>query len=358
MPKGGPKHFAKPAIDLGILLKILKNNSETVKNLGLYETISKTAAVNPKGLLKCKGLLQDFIEATPTCEVSSQALRTSLTHLLTHNVSVNTSKFNGATWANIKAERITVLLAHCRKVARDMEQQRLCTAKLTSTEYQELEAVFSQVVLKDEPDEPLKKGRVLKPNLSGASLDSDGMPNMFATPDKKSPKKEKSTAIVHKPSDTKWKRPGAMCKANPLEKRKEKEAKESESSGGKSDSLKRKMGYGSKTMKRPASKKDKPLKKEASSKKGKPLKKRQASNIDPHQTWTNLSVCNATYPERSYITGCQKGSTQRMLIVEVPAKWTKDYKGVIGKLKKAIEQGSTKAEALELRSKLVKQTKH
>ena len=158
MPKEGPKHFAKPAIDLGILLKILKNNSETVKNLGLYETISKTAAVNPKGLLKCKGLLQDFIEATPTCEVSSQALRTSLTHLLTHNVSVNTSKFNGATWANIKAERITVLLAHCRKVARDIEQQRLCTAKLTSTEYQELEAVFSQVVLKDEPDEPLKKG--------------------------------------------------------------------------------------------------------------------------------------------------------------------------------------------------------
>ena len=222
--------------------------------------------------------------------------------------------------------------------------------------YQELEAVFSQVVLKDEPDEPLKKGRVLKPNLSGASLDSDGMPNMFATPDKKSPKKEKSTAIVHKPSDTKWKRPGAMCKANPLEKRKLKEAKESESSGGKSDSLKRKMGYGSKTMKRPASKKDKPLKKEASSKKGKPLKKRQASNIDPHQTWTHLSVCNATYPERSYITGCQKGSTQRMLIVEVPAKWTKDYKGVIGKLKKAIEQGSTKAEALELRSKLVKKT--
>ena len=45
-----------------------------------------------------------------------------------------------------------------------------------------------------------------------------------------------------------------------------------------------------------------------------------------------------------------------MLIVEVPAKWTKDYKGVIGKLKKAIEQGSTKAEALELRCKLVKKT--
>ena len=52
--------------------------------------------------------------------------------------------------------------------------------------------------------------------------------------------------------------------------------------------MKRKMGYGSKIMKRPASKKDKPLKKEASSKKGKPLKKRPASNIDPHKTWTSV----------------------------------------------------------------------
>ena len=283
-------------------------------------------------------------------------------------MSLNTSKFNGATWANIKAERLTVVLAHCRKLARDKEQQRLCTAKLTSTEYQELEAVFSQVVLKDEPAEPLKKGKVLKENLSGASLDSDGMPNMFAaTPDKETSRQEKSTALVPLASDTKWKKPGAMCKANPLEKRKEQEAKDSDSNGGHSDSLKRKMGYAGKTMKRPASKKDKPLKKEAASKegkplkkeasckKGKPLKKRPASNIDPHKTWTHLVVCNATYPERSYITGCQAGSTQRRLIVEVPAKWTKDYKGVIGQLKKAIENGSTKAEALELRAKLVKQ---
>ena len=298
MPKGGPKHFAKPALDLGILLKILKNNSETVKNMGLYETVSKTGAVNPKGLLKCKGLLQDFIEATPTCEVSSQALRTSLTQLLTHNVSLNTSKFNGATWANIKAERITVLLAHCRKVAREPEQQRLCTAKLTSSEYQELEAVFSQVVLKDELEEPLKKGRVLKPNLSGASLDSDGMPNMFAaTPEKKkTPQREKSTALVHQDLHTKWNRPGAMCKANPLEKRVQKGGKDSERNDGQSDCLKRKMGYGSKIMKRPASKKDKPLKKDASSKKGKPLKKKASKQHRPSQDMDKFGCVQCYLP--------------------------------------------------------------
>ena len=45
------------------------------------------------------------------------------------------------------------------------------------------------------------------------------------------------------------------------------------------------------------------------------------------------------------------------MIEEVPAKWTKNYKTVIGKLKKAIEKGSTKAEALELRAKLVQAAK-
>lgn len=67
-------------------------------------------------------------------------------------------------------------------------------------------------------------------------------------------------------------------------------------------------------------------------------------------------MCVQCYlPRKKLYHRVPEGSTQRMLIVEVPAKWTKDYKGVIGKLKKAIEKGSTKAEALELRSKLVKQ---
>ena len=174
MSKGGARHFTKPAIDPGIILRIFKDHSALIANLGIYETVSKSGAVSPKGLLDCKALLQDITEVAPTCELAPQVLRTSLMNLLAHDVSLNSTKWNGATWCNIKAERVTVLLAHLRKVARDKEQQRLCTAKLTSHQYQQLETLFSEVVIKDE--DPLEKGKCLKRKASDASMDSDGFP--------------------------------------------------------------------------------------------------------------------------------------------------------------------------------------
>eukprot|EP00438_Fugacium_kawagutii_P003468 Skav217399 [mRNA] locus=scaffold532:724880:732954:+ [translate_table: standard] len=192
MSRGGARHFAKPDVDPGVLLRTLRDHAETIKDLGTYETISKAGAVNLKGLLYCKSLLQDIIEIAPTCQIGPQALRTSLTQLLTHNVTLNTSKFNGATWANIKSERLTVLLAHCRKMARDKEQQRVCAGKLTTQEFQQLQLLIAEVVLKDE-DGPLQKGKALKRKVSDASLDSEGFPAMLQTPKDKNPcKKGKS----------------------------------------------------------------------------------------------------------------------------------------------------------------------
>ena len=179
--KGGARHFAKPAIDPGVLLKILRNQTDNIKDLGPYETISKTGAVNPKGLLECRSFLQDIIEVVPTCEIAPQVLRTSLMNLLSHNVSLNATRFNGLTWANIKAERTTVLMAHCRKVAREKDQQRLCMAKLTSHEYLQLQALISDVAIKDE--DSLEKGKNLKRRTSDASLGSDGFPKLLQSPE-------------------------------------------------------------------------------------------------------------------------------------------------------------------------------
>lgn len=378
MSRGGARHFAKPCIDPGILLRTFKDHANTIKDLGTYETISKSGAVNPQGLLHCKGLLQDIIEIAPTCQVGPQVLRTALMQLLTQNVSLNNSKFNGSTWANIKSERLTVLLAHCRKVARDKEQQRVCAGKLTAHEYQQLHLVVSGVVLKDE-DEPLEKGKVLKRKVSDASLDSNGWPAMFQSPkdkgpckkgsspkgeDKKSPStKNSSPEGKKKRSPCKkggqapeflWRRPGSSYrkKEEPLEKRCVAPLKDQDEQS--SSDLLGKMGYG--TKKKPAAKA-----KEEGKTKTKPvigkksLEKGQNQKDNETKKWASLRVTNAKNPERSYITGCHKGTTQRRLIAEVQAKWTNNYKAIVAKLKEAIEKKDlTKAEALLMRSQLLK----
>lgn len=366
MSRGGARHFAKPSIDPGILLRTFKDHANTIKDLGTYETISKSGAVNPQGLLHCKGLLQDIIEIAPVCQVGPQVLRTALMQLLTQNVSLNTSKFNGSTWANIKSERLTVLLAHCRKVARDKEQQRVCAGKLAAHEYQQLELLVSGVVLKDE-DEPLEKGRVLKRKVSDASLDSNGWPAMFKSPKEKSPCKKGSSPSTKgsspegkkKRSPCKkggqapeflWRRPGSRNKKEeePLEKR----LKNQDEQG--SSDLWEKMGYG--TQKKPAAKgkgEGKAKTKPVIGKKS--LEKGQSQKDNETKKWTSLRVTNAKNPERSYITGCHKGTTQRRLIAEVPAKWTRNYEAIVAKLKEAIEKKDlTKAEALLMRSQLLK----
>ena len=119
MVKGGARNFAKPSVDPGLVLKILKDNAEVVKDLGAYETVSRASAVQPHGLLQVRHLLEDIIEVSPTCELQASVLRTALMNLLTSNISLNNTQFNGNTWSNQKAERITVLLCHTRKVARD-----------------------------------------------------------------------------------------------------------------------------------------------------------------------------------------------------------------------------------------------
>ena len=332
-------------------MKILRNHTDNIKDLGPYETISKTGAVNPKGLLECRSILQDIIEVVPTCEIAPQVLRTSLMNLLSHNVSLNATRFNGLTWANIKAERITVLMAHCRKVAREKDQQRLCMAKLTSHEYLQLQTLISDVAIKDE--DSLEKGKNLKRRTSDASLDSDGFPKLL-----QSPKMEKKKSPCKKGNDKEaqpqrlWRRAGSSC-AGPLKKGQEEEAGSTITE--QSLDLQREMGYGGVPKKKPAAKQSKPEAKAKGILK-KPLEKGQPAGAEK---FCSLRITHAQNPKRTYLTGCHKGTTQRRLIVEVPEKWTQNHQKVVEEIKREMESKSlTKPEAVALRAKLVaKQSK-
>ena len=182
----------------------------------------------------------------------------------------------------------------------------------------------------------MEKGlKVLQARVSDASLDSDGFPNIL-----KSPKDTKDTKCIGLSHPLKKGKGASSTAMVPVLDHWE---------------LQTAMGFGSKAHKKPAAKpstkmspkKGQPLTKKAKkkgqplttkgSKEGQPLIKKTAGP-DPNKSWVSLRVTSAKDPERTYLTGCQEGSTQRRLVVEVPAKWSKDHKGIILRIKKDMEE--------------------
>ena len=116
--RGGARHTPKPFTDEGVLFKVLGDHKELVKDLGPYELISRSGAVDPKGLVRNLDLVRDLLRAEPTGEVHTQPMRQALLKLMRNDPTVNTSRFNGSAWSNLKGERLGCLLNHTRKWAR------------------------------------------------------------------------------------------------------------------------------------------------------------------------------------------------------------------------------------------------
>ena len=130
MPKGGAKHFAKPYIEPSVLLQVLEKHQGLVKDLGPYELVSRNSAINAEGIVKCRHLLTDIIEAAPCAEIQTSSMRSSLFTFLSKKPELNGTSFNGSTWANTKTERFSTLLNHVRKLARDERSLSVCAGKL------------------------------------------------------------------------------------------------------------------------------------------------------------------------------------------------------------------------------------
>ena len=56
--RGGARHTTKPQVDTGLLYKSICQNKGLLANMGLYESISKTQACNPKALVKLMPLIK------------------------------------------------------------------------------------------------------------------------------------------------------------------------------------------------------------------------------------------------------------------------------------------------------------
>eukprot|EP00438_Fugacium_kawagutii_P025702 Skav229293 [mRNA] locus=scaffold544:118273:119172:- [translate_table: standard] len=290
-------------------------------------------------------LVEDILELSPTCELHSQPLRNSLLRLLTIKPDLNSGSHNGSVWVHQRAERITVILGHIRRLARSGMTSR-CASELTAAELKKLTQVVEAVQIPDEPEGPLENEQLQEsetPLENGdqpstkrrlkeqISLDSEGYPMILKSPKAVTPEKVNKEEAGPSRLLQKRKTQGQLLgnvAANP--------------------DLRKEMALGSKEpaagprgLKRPAAARG-ILKKPAA-----------AEKADDSKHWLKLQRTNAKKPERSYILGTKDAGQPPRLIVEVSRARTQQYRLVISKIFKALQEDNlSKEAAIALRERL------
>ena len=60
--RGGARHFAKPIVDVGLLLTQLTAHKSLVKDFGAYEAISRTGSVGFMGIMHNLDLIKSLVK--------------------------------------------------------------------------------------------------------------------------------------------------------------------------------------------------------------------------------------------------------------------------------------------------------
>ena len=356
--KGGHRNFVKSYIDPGILFDTLSRHDDLLPQFGAYDHVSRNQSIDPKGLLQVLPLVKSLIKASPSCEIHSNPLRGALLQLVCSKPNLNTSKWNGTVWSNLRCERIGVVLHHMRRLKNSPEEVRKAAGKLTGAEIAELQNVVDSIVIAGE--EPKRK---LKKETSEVSLGSDGYPTEFKTPEQKgkgegekqpllkgknSAKKRSGqeallkgqsacSAAASSPPRFLRSRKGAMA-TNPPEEEQEHSEQFAEAMGFKKPKGQKKE----KKLKMPASAKVKGMKRPAC-----------ALAKSDKRPWVKLSITYARKPQRAYIMGSKEEKAKPKLVVEVSSVRSASYKEIIQKIYKKIKaENLSKQEALKLRGEL------
>ena len=210
--RGGARHAAKPLCDAGLILKALKDNSAEVCDLGAYEAINKSNAVDPKGIVSNLDLIDALVKVQRCAEIHPQPLRAALSQLLINDPSLSKTKWTGQVWVGLRCERLTTLMYHFRQVCRDEGVHKRAAIKLKGIEMIKLKEMIAKVELREglakgetssalegtvalseeiefqtEDESALKKVKTLKLNISEVSMDSSGYPRMLNSPEGKEP---------------------------------------------------------------------------------------------------------------------------------------------------------------------------
>ena len=185
-------------------------HKDMLLDLAGYEILSRNQVPDVLSFMKLEPLIKGLLEVAPSAEIHPKSLSMSLLRALSGDPAMNSTAFRGDVWAGLKAERITTLLNHTRRLAR--EKHNPCwVAKLSGKAYQQFVDLLDMVDLKEQqplhkedqgtvaghyastvaydvsdPGSPVDKKvspkRGLKREVSAASMDSDGFPSMLRSP--------------------------------------------------------------------------------------------------------------------------------------------------------------------------------
>ena len=213
--KGGARHFIKPYIDPDIVFSIVSKNQDILCHMGPYEVVSRNNAPDPKGILHCSMFVMDFLDASESGEVHQSSLKKGLNTLLVQQPDVNTTKYSGNVWINLRIERLNCLMYHVRRLAQGTKLHQ-AAAKLTKNEFKQLQEILQVVKQREAADAaevekgtlPLmdiaEKKRSLKKgnsDTSHVSMDASGFPRMFASPSSSSKPLKKASSPLGKGED-------------------------------------------------------------------------------------------------------------------------------------------------------------
>ena len=397
MVKGGSRHTKKPEVDVGLLLKVLTEHSSLVQNLGAYEHIGRSQSCHPKGIVKVLPLAKGLIKLSETGEIHSSCLRSALMNLLMAQPNLNDSIYNGAVWCGSRVERIGVILFHMRRLKFASSEMKLATAHLTGADLQKVQEVLALMVQKSEiEDGPLplvqredsdgepEPKRQLKKEISDVSLDSNGLPNCFNSPQDKGTGAAASSLSKGDAGAASSLSKGNAGVASSLAKGSAKEMDRpsflrrrtgqhivQETTQEENKNLQDALGFGGKKKadskkKKKVEPKAKTLKKPAASlTKGGPkaslskgtLKETLSKGSEERKPWKRLTWTQTKKaPWRAYISGSHKPNALAKdcrLIVECTLKRHMKYLDVLGKIYEKLEtEHLTKEEALQLRTEL------
>ena len=393
--RGGARHKAKPYVDPGLLFQVLDKHEDLVTDLKGYEVLSRNSAVDPKALHSLLPLLNALLDLVPSAECHPGSLRQALCQMLQKKPCLNTSKFTGSVWINMRAERLGTFLSHVRKVSKGTGDQSLCV-NLTGLEYSMVQDTLKKVqhhdphlsdksnTLKKDQGAALKKVKHDDPQPS----DKESKVSLKKDPGAATLKKvttktlTKDAATLKKVTTKTLKKDAATLKKGLPERKKLKKtlsdvsvdswgipkelaspSKTSETSppriwkrkkvGGNRSTVPEDEGHPklqeAMGFKKPAAflKKEKGTRKPATSSS---LKKDHTLKKDERKPWKKISKTVAKNPARSYLVGAHEKLDKAKLIVEVSQKKSKHYSWIIDKIWEALlKDHLTKAEAVQMR---------
>ena len=123
-----------------------------------YEVLSRNSAHNPFALYQALPLIDALVELESSTEIHAQTMRSALLHLIVREPELNTSDYNGSVFVNLRAERISVVLHHVRRLARAKAMPSSVIGNLTASQFKELNKTLKKVELREMPQKnSLKK---------------------------------------------------------------------------------------------------------------------------------------------------------------------------------------------------------